>query len=310
MTDIKTTVAGTAAGTARRWWILAVICLAQLMDVLDVTIVSIALPSAQRDLGFSAGDRQWIVTAYSLAFGSLLLLSGRISDLVGRRLMFLVGLAAFGGASALGGAAPNFTVLVTARAVQGVAGAMLAPAALSLASTTFTQTKERATAFAVFGGVSGSGTAIGMLLGGVLTQFLSWRSTLFINVIISAVALAGAVTLIPRQQEAGTRPRLDLPGTLLVCAGLLGLVYGFANVESHPWSAPGTWRFLAGGAALLAAFAWWQARALYPVVPLRVILDRTRGGSDLAIFTGGIGLFGAFLFSITTCRASCGTRRS
>jgi EmrB/QacA subfamily drug resistance transporter len=266
------------------------------MDVLDVTIVNIALPSAQRDLGFSAGDRQWIVTAYSLAFGSLLLLSGRVSDLAGRRVMFLAGLVVFGGASALGGAAPSFAVLVTARAVQGAAGAMLAPAALSLLSTTFTQAKERATAFAVFGGISGSGAAIGMLLGGVLTQFLNWRFTLFVNVVISAVALAGAVILIPRQQKAGPRPSLDLPGTLLVCAGLFGLVYGFANVESHPWSAPSTWGFLAGGAVLLAAFAWWQTRAPHPLLPLRVILDRTRGGSNLAIFIGGIGLFGAFLF--------------
>jgi EmrB/QacA subfamily drug resistance transporter len=282
--------------TARRWWILAVICLAQLMDVLDVTIVNIALPSAQRDLGFSAGDRQWIVTAYSLAFGSLLLLSGRISDLAGRRVMFLSGLVTFGCASALGGAAPSFAVLVTARAVQGAAGAMLAPAALSLLSTTFTRARERATAFAVFGGISGSGAAIGLLLGGVLTQLFNWRFTLFVNVVISAVALAGAVILIPRQQQAGPRPRLDLPGALLVGAGLFGLVYGFANVDSHPWSAPGTWGFLAGGAVLLAAFAWWQTRTPHPLLPPRVVLDRTRGGSNLAIFIGGIGLFGAFLF--------------
>jgi EmrB/QacA subfamily drug resistance transporter len=286
----------TTAVTARRWWILAVICLAQLMDVLDVTIVNIALPNAQRDLGFSVGDRQWIVTAYSLAFGSLLLLSGRICDLAGRRVMFLAGLVAFGGASALGGAAPDFAVLVTARAVQGVAGAMLAPAALSLLSTTFTQAKERATAFAVFGGVSGSGAAIGMLLGGVLTQFLNWRFTLFVNVAVSAVALAGAVILIPRQQQSGPRPRLDLPGTLLVCAGLFSVVYGFASVQSHPWSAPATWGFLAGGAVLLAAFTWWQARVPHPLLPLRILIDRTRGGSNLAIFIGGIGLFGAFLF--------------
>jgi EmrB/QacA subfamily drug resistance transporter len=296
VTGIKAAAADTAADTARRWWILAVICLAQLMDVLDITIVNIALPSAQRDLSFSVGDRQWIVTAYSLAFGSLLLLSGRISDLVGRRVMFLAGLVLFGGASALGGAAPSFAVLVTARAVQGAAGAMLAPAALSLLSTTFTQAKDRATAFAVFGGISGSGAATGMLLGGVLTQFLSWRFTLFVNVAISAVALAGAIILIPRKQQAGPRPSLDLPGALLVCAGLFGLVYGFASVESHPWSAPGSWGFLAGGAVLLAAFAWWQTRASHPLLPLRVILDRTRGGSNLAIFIGGIGLFGAFLF--------------
>ena len=186
---------------ARRWWILAVICLAQLMDVLDVTIVNIALPDARQSLGFSVGDRQWIVTAYSLAFGSLLLFSGRVSDLVGRRRMFLVGLVAFAAASALGGAAPNLGVLVTARAVQGAAGAMLAPAALSLLSTTFTEPKERAKAFAVFGGVSGSGAAIGMLLGGVLTEFLNWRFTLYVNVAIAVVAFIGAATLIQRRNE-------------------------------------------------------------------------------------------------------------
>lgn len=284
------TVTTASRSHARRWWVLAVICLGQLMDVLDVTIVNIALPDAQKDLGFSLGDRQWIVTAYSLAFGSLLL-SGRISDLVGRRVMFMTGLIAFGAASAVGGAAPNFEVLVTARALQGVAGAMLAPAALSLLSTTFTQAKERATAFAVFGAISGSGAAIGMLLGGVLTEYLTWRWTLYVNVAISLSTLAGASVLIPRQAKAA-----DLPGTLLVCAGLFGIVYGFAGVESHPWSAPSTWGSLAAGVLLLAAFAWWQTRAAHPLLPLRVILDRTRGGANLAIFIGGIGLFGAFLF--------------
>jgi EmrB/QacA subfamily drug resistance transporter len=281
---------------ARRWWILAVICLAQLMIGLDVTIVNIALPDAQKALAFSDGDRQWIVTAYSLAFGTLLLLFGRATDLVGRRVMLLAGLVAFAGASALGGAAPNFEVLVTARALQGAAGALLAPAALSLLSTTFTGEKERATAFAVFGGISGSGAAIGMLLGGMLTEYLDWRWTLFVNVAISVLAIAGAATLIPRQHRTDERPSLDLPGTLIVSAGLFGLVYGFANVESHPWSAPGTWVFLAGGVLLLGVFAWWQTRAAHPLLPLRVILDRTRGGSNLAIFIGGVGLFGAFLF--------------
>src|SRR5579859_4758381 len=186
MAEIQTTGAGAqiadaAPGShpdpnhAKRWFILAIIGLAQLMIVLDVTIVNIALPDAQKALGFSNGDRQWIVTAYSLAFGSLLLLFGRVSDVIGRRVMFLVGLVLFAGASALGGAAPNFDVLVTARALQGVAGAMLAPAALSLLSTTFTEAKERATAFAVFGGIAGSGAAIGMLLGGVLTEYMNWR---------------------------------------------------------------------------------------------------------------------------------------
>jgi EmrB/QacA subfamily drug resistance transporter len=281
---------------ARRWLILAVIGLAQLMIVLDITIVNIALPDAQKALGFSNGDRQWVVTAYSLAFGSLLLFFGRVSDVIGRRAMFLIGLAGFAGASALGGAAPNFEVLVTARALQGVAGAMLAPAALSLLSTTFTETKERATAFAVFGGIAGSGAAIGMLLGGVLTEYLNWRWTLFVNVAISVIAIAGAAVLIPRHPREADRPALDIPGTLLVSAGLFGLVYGFSNAESHSWSAPGTWGFLAGGGVLLVVFTWWQTRAKHPLLPLRVILERNRGGSYLAMFVTGVGMFGVFLF--------------
>jgi EmrB/QacA subfamily drug resistance transporter len=297
MPDTHTTAPGrNTARPARLWWILAVICLVQLMDVLDVTIVNIALPDAQNDLGFSVGDRQWIVTAYSLAFGGLLLAFGRVCDLVGRRKVLLIGLAGFAGASALGGAAPGFAVLVTARALQGAAGAMLAPAALSLLSTTFTGVKERATAFAVFGGVSGSGAAVGMLLGGVLTQYLDWRFTLYINVAIAAIAIIGAATVVPRQSRTRERPELDIPGTLIVSAGLFCVVYGFAGVESRPWSASSTWGFLAAGIALLGAFARWQTRAAHPLLPLRVILDRTRGGANLAIFVGGIGLFGAFLF--------------
>lgn len=309
MSEMQTAAAGARTGArpaaktqhqdpnhSRRWLILAVIGLAQLMIVLDVTIVNIALPDAQKALGFSNGDRQWIVTAYSLTFGSLLLLFGRISDLVGRRVMFLVGLVLFAGASALGGASPNFDVLVTARALQGLAGAMLAPAALSLLSTTFTEAKERATAFAIFGGIAGSGAAIGMLLGGALTEYLNWRWTLFINAAFSVVAIAGAATLIPRHARDKNGPKLDLPGTLLVSAGLLGVVYGFSNAESHPWSAPSTWGYLVGGGALVVLFTWWQARASHPLLPLRVVLDRTRGGAYLAIFITGIGLFGIFLF--------------
>jgi EmrB/QacA subfamily drug resistance transporter len=281
---------------SKRWLILAIIGLAQLMIVLDVTIVNIALPDAQKALGFSNGDRQWIVTAYSLAFGSLLLLFGRVSDVIGRRAMFLIGLVGFAAASALGGASPNFEVLVTARALQGVAGAMLAPAALSLLSTTFTEAKERATAFAVFGGIAGSGAAIGMLLGGVLTEYLTWRWTLFINVGIAVIAIAGAASLIPRHPRDADRPKLDVIGTVLVSAGLFGIVYGFANAESHPWSAPGTWGFIAGGLALIVAFVLWQTRSRNPLLPMRVILERNRGGSYLAMFLTGIGMFGVFLF--------------
>jgi EmrB/QacA subfamily drug resistance transporter len=307
MAEIQTTGAGAQIADAvpgshpdpnhaKRWFILAIIGLAQLMIVLDVTIVNIALPDAQKALGFSNGDRQWIVTAYSLAFGSLLLLFGRVSDVIGRRAMFLIGLVGFAAASALGGASPNFDVLVTARALQGVAGAMLAPAALSLLSTTFTEAKERATAFAVFGGIAGSGAAIGMLLGGVLTEYLNWRWTLFVNVGIAVIAIAGAAALIPRHPREANRPSLDIPGTVLVSAGLFGIVYGFSNAESHPWSAPGTWGFLVGGLLLIAIFTWWQTRTKHPLLPLRVILERNRGGSYLAMFLTGIGMFGVFLF--------------
>ncbi|QYL20226.1 MFS transporter [Mycolicibacterium pallens] len=281
---------------ARRWWILAVICVAQLLDVIDLTIVNIALPHAQSDLGFSAGDRQWIVTAYALAFGALLLPFGRLSDLIGRRGMLMTGLIIFAGASALGGSAPSFAVLVAARGAQGVAAAMIAPAALALLSTTFTEPKERSTAFAVFGGISGSGAALGMLLGGMLTNYLSWRSTLFVNVAIGLVALLGAATLITRPPKVLDRPNLDVPGTLIASAGLCVIVYGFAGAESHPWSAPNTWAVLAGGVLLIAIFMWWQTRARHPLLPPEVIRDRTRGGANLAIFIGSIGLFGTFLF--------------
>lgn len=281
---------------ARKWWILAVICGAQLLDVIDLTIVNIALPHAQNDLGFSAGDRQWIVTAYALAFGALLLPFGRLSDLIGRRAMLMTGLLVFAGASALGGSAPSFAVLVAARGAQGVAAAMIAPAALALLSTTFTQPKERATAFAVFGGISGSGAALGMLLGGVLTNYLSWRSTLFVNVGIGLVALIGALIVIARPPKVLDQPSLDVPGTLIASAGLCVIVYGFSHAESHPWSVPDTWAFLAGGVLLIAIFVWWQTRARHPLLPPEVILDRTRGGANLAIFIGSIGLFGAFLF--------------
>jgi len=278
------------------WLILAVIGLAQLMIVLDVSIVNIALPDAQKDLGFSNGDRQWVVTAYSLAFGSLLLLSGRISDLVGQRRTFLVGLVVFAAASLLGGLSPTFAVLILARALQGAAGAILAPAALSLLTTTFTGAKERGTAFAVFGGIAGSGAAIGLLLGGVLTEYLNWRWTLFVNVAISVLAVAGALALIPRQRESTQRSKLDLLGAAFISAGLFCVVYGFSNVESHPWSAPSTWGFLAAGAVLIAGFVQWQTRAPHPLLPLRVLRDRNRAGSFIAVFILGVGMFGVFLF--------------
>ncbi|WP_328912723.1 MULTISPECIES: MFS transporter [unclassified Streptomyces] len=278
-----------------RWWVLGVIALAQLMVVLDATVVNIALPSAQHDLGFSDGNRQWIVTAYSLAFGSLLLLGGRLADLIGRKIVFLIGVVGFAGASALAGAAQNFDVLVTGRALQGVFGALLAPAALSLLNTTFTDAKERAKAFGIYGAIAGAGGGIGLLLGGLLTEHLSWRWTLYVNLVFAVIAFVGGMAFL-RKGLAADRPKLDIPGTILVTTGLFGLVYGFSNAETHDWGSPLTWGFLLAGGLLLAAFSWWQTRAEHPLLPLRVLLDRNRGASFVVLAISGAGMFGVFLF--------------
>ncbi|MEZ0066518.1 EmrB/QacA subfamily drug resistance transporter [Streptacidiphilus sp. MAP12-20] len=292
--SVETGRAAVRSGS-HRWWVLAVIGIAQLMVVLDGTIVNIALPSAQQALGFSNADRQWIVTAYALAFGSLLLLGGRLADLFGRKIVFLVGVGGFAAASALAGAAGDFSVLVTGRALQGLFGALLAPAALSILNTTFTDAKERAKAFGIFGAIAGAGGGIGLLLGGLLTEHASWRWTLFVNLLFAALALAGGVTFL-RKGAPADRPKLDIPGTFLVSAGLFGLVYGFSNANSHGWGSPQTWGFLAAGGLLLAVFTWWQTRAEHPLLPLRVLLDRNRGASFIAFGITGAGMFGVFLF--------------
>ncbi|MFJ2646293.1 MFS transporter [Streptomyces sp. NPDC087420] len=278
-----------------RWWVLTVIALAQLMVVLDATVVNIALPSAQQALGFNDNNRQWIVTSYALAFGSLLLLGGRLADLLGRRIVFLIGVVGFAGASALAGAAQNFEVLVTGRALQGVFGAMLAPAALALLNTTFTGAKERAKAFGIYGAIGGAGGGVGLLLGGLLTEHLSWRWTLYVNLFFAVFAFIGGLVFL-RKGAPADRPKLDLPGTVLVTTGLFGLVYGFSNAETHDWSSPQTWGFLLAGGILLAAFSWWQTRSKHPLLPLRVLLDRDRGASFTMLAISGAGMFGVFLF--------------
>ncbi|MET8292359.1 MFS transporter [Streptomyces sp. NPDC005132] len=279
----------------RRWWILMVISLSMLMGVLDGTIVNIALPSAQRDLGFSDADRQWVVTAYALAFGSLLLLGGRIADLVGQKVTFLVGLVGFAAASMVGGAANGFLMLVAARAVQGGFAALLAPSALSILMTTFTEPRERAKAFTVAGSVSGAGGAVGLILGGVLTEYLDWRWTMYVNVVFAVVAFVGGVALLHRTPR-NTSSKLDVPGTLLVSAGLFCLVYGFSNAETHGWGSASTGGMLAAGTVLVVLFVWRQNKAAYPLLPLRVLLDRNRGASFAALFISGAGMFGVFLF--------------
>jgi EmrB/QacA subfamily drug resistance transporter len=279
----------------KRWLILAVLGLAQLMVVLDTTVVNIALPSAQNALGFSNDARQWIVTAYALAFGSLLLLGGRLADLFGRKRIFLIGIAGFAVASAIGGAANGFEMLVVARAVQGAFGALLAPAGLSLLTTTFTDVKERSRAFGVYGAIAGGGAAVGLLLGGVLTEYLSWRWTMYVNLVFAVAAFVGGLIWLRHQKEQH-RPRLDVPGIVLVSAGLFSVVYGFSHAESAGWGDPLTLAFLGAAVVLLAVFVMVQARVAHPVLPLRILLDRYRGGALLAMLMTGASMFGVFLF--------------
>jgi EmrB/QacA subfamily drug resistance transporter len=279
----------------RRWAILAMLGTAQLMVILDATIVNIALPSAQKALGFTDDNRQWVITAYALAFGSLLLLGGRIADLFGRKWTFIVGLLGFAIASAIGGTAQTFGVLVGARALQGVFGALLAPSALSLLTTTFTDPGERAKAFGIYGAIAGGGAAVGLLLGGILTEVLSWRWCLYVNLLFAIPAAASAVVLLVNQAQP-ERPRIDFPGVVTVTAGLFGIVFGFSNAQTHGWGEPLTMVALAGGAALIVLFVWLEARVAHPLLPLRVVLDRERGGAYLAIGISGAGMFGVFLF--------------
>jgi EmrB/QacA subfamily drug resistance transporter len=278
-----------------RWLILGLVGLAQLMVVLDVTIVNIALPSAQRDLGFSDDLRQWIITAYALAFGSLLLLGGRIGDLFGRKWSFIGGLLGFSIASAIGGAADSFGVLVAARATQGVFAALLAPSALALLATTFTDGEERGKAFGIFGAIVGSGAAVGLLLGGILTEVLSWRWCLFVNLAIAIPTATMALRYVVNQAQPN-RPPLDLPGTAAGSLGLFALVYGFSNSETHSWTHPVTIGMLAAAVVLLSAFVVVESRVAHPLLPLRVVTDRTRAGSYLTIGISGIALFAVFLF--------------
>lgn len=279
-----------------RWKALVFIALAQLMVVLDATIVNIALPSAQQDLGISDGNRQWVVTAYALAFGGLLLFGGRIADLWGRKNAFVVGLAGFAAASALGGAATNEAMMFGARALQGVFGALLAPAALSLLAVMFTDAKERAKAFGIYGAIAGGGGAVGFILGGVLTEYLDWRWTFFVNIPFAVLAAAGAYFVIREPAGGRNRNPLDIPGVLLSTLGLVALVYGFTRAESDGWGDSVTVGMFIASAVLLIAFVITEARVKAPLLPLRVITDRNRGGVYLSLGLAIIAMFGTFLF--------------
>ncbi|GAA1899770.1 MFS transporter [Streptantibioticus ferralitis] len=280
----------------RRWKALVFIAIAQLMVVLDATIVNIALPSAQHDLGISDGNRQWVITAYTLAFGGLLLFGGRIADLAGRKRAFIIGLLGFAGASAIGGAAVNTSMLLGARALQGVFGALLAPAALSLLSVMFTEAKERAKAFGIYGAIAGGGAAIGLMLGGVLTEYLNWRWALFVNIGFAVVAAIGAISVIHEPEGTRNRNRLDIPGVLLATLGLVSLVYGFTRAESDGWGAGITIGLFVAAGVLLLAFVFVESRVASPLLPLRVVTERNRGGVFASLGLAVIGMFGLFLF--------------
>ena len=279
----------------RRWMALAIIALAQLMIALDATIVSIALPWAQRDLGASDAERQWVITAYTLAFAGLLLLGGRIADTIGRKRTFIIGLAGFALASAVGGSAGSFLLLLASRAAQGAFAALLAPTALSMIAVTFSQPRERARAFALYGAIAGSGAAIGLLLGGVLTQYFGWRWCLYVNVPIAIAAAVGGWRILSGS-GGGHGQRLDVPGLLFATGGLVALVYACTQVVSSSWGSGTVVGFLVAGVVLLCAFVVREARTNAPLLPLQIVLDRNRGGAYLAAAFAIAGMFGAFLF--------------
>jgi EmrB/QacA subfamily drug resistance transporter len=283
---------GSAA--SRRWIGLVCISTAQLMVALDATVINIALPSAQRSLGITDPQRQWVITAYTLAFGGLLILGGRLADTIGRRRAFLSGLVGFALASAAGGAAPDFTALVAARAVQGACAALLAPTALSLLAVTFTAAKERARAFAVFGAIAGMGGALGLLLGGVLTEYLGWRWCLFVNVPVAAATLVAGRQMLPATPpQRGAR--LDVPGVVLVVTGLVSFVYGLSSAAARGWSAPVTLAALAAGVILIVGFLLTEYAASAPLLPPRILADRNRAGAYAAIGLAVVAMYGLFL---------------
>jgi EmrB/QacA subfamily drug resistance transporter len=289
---------GVVLGTdPQRWLGLTFIALCQLMIVLDITVVTIALPSAQTQLHIQPADKQWVLTAYTLAFGGLLLLGGKIADFVGRKRTLVIGLIGFAAASALGGASVSGGMLFSARALQGCFGALLAPSALSLLTTMFVDPKERAKAFGIYSGLAGGGSAIGLILGGVVTEYLGWRWTLYINVAIAVLAVVGSVMFV-HDHAPRRRVEIDYLGIVLGCGGLLLVVYGFteAAIAKHGWAASSTLGLLIGGVACVLAFVFWQRRAKAPLLPLRVVTDRNRAAAFLVIGLSSIGMFGVFLF--------------
>jgi MFS family permease len=275
--------------------VLALLGTAQLMVVLDGTIVNIALPSAQKALHFSTADREWIVTAYALAFGSLLLLGGKLGDLFGRKWTLIAGLSGFAIVSAIGGLAQDFDTLVSARALQGMFGALLAPSALGLLTVTFAGSPDRAKAFGIFGAIAGGGASVGLVLGGALTQLLSWRWCLYVNLVIAVPTVIFALRLLGNHRDP-ERAHIDVPGLLSSSAGLFALVYGFSNAETQSWTATATIVALAASPVLLITFAVIESRVKNPLLPLHIVRNRARGSAYISVLLASAGVFGVFFF--------------
>ena len=277
--------------------ILAICCIAQFMVVLDVAIVNVALPQMRDSLGLSVAGEQWVVNAYTLTFAGFLMLGGRAADLFGRRRVFVVGLAVFTVCSLIGGLAQSGTWLIVARAAQGIGGAILAPATLSILVTTFTDPGERRRALGAWSATAASGAAVGVLAGGVLTSLLNWRWVLFVNVPIGAVLIAAAWLSLPRTQETGPTRSLDITGAVTVTGGLAVLVYGIVSTDVHPWGSARTIITLAVGLGLLAVFFVNEARfARDPLVPLGIFRRRSLSVANGIAVTIGAALFGTYFF--------------
>jgi EmrB/QacA subfamily drug resistance transporter len=284
----------TARRTSHPALLLFLIAGAQLMVVLDSTIVNIALPSMGRHFGRSQTDMTWAINAYTLAFGGLLLLGGRAADILGRRRMFIVGLGLFSLGSFIGGVAANFDMLLIGRVIQGIGGAIAAPTALSLITTLFKEGPERNRAFAVYAGVSGGGAAIGLLLGGVLTEYLDWRWVLFVNVPIGIALMVGGFLYIHTSERLSGK--FDIVGSLLSVAGMVAVVYGFINAANHSWTAGTTVASLVGGVVLLGAFVLYESRSTIAMMPMRIFANRSRAGAYVIMMIIGAALFGMFYF--------------
>lgn len=290
-------VGRTASAAEPSWAVLVLCCLAQFMVVLDISIVNVALPQMKNGLHLSTAGQQWVINAYTLTFAGLLMLGGRAADLFGRRRVFLLGLGLFTGFSLLGGLAQSGAWLIAARALQGASGAVLAPATLTLLTTTFSNPAERRRALGAWSATAASGAAIGVLVGGVLTDLLDWRWVLFVNVPIGVALLAGAAWAIPRSRVGGVARRLDVAGALSVTAGLALLVYGIVDAKTHSWTSAWTLSVLALGGASLGVFALIEGRlAEHPLVPLEVFRRRSLTVANVVSLTFGASIFSVFFF--------------